>query len=82
MLIFELKAKLKLFQIDRKEVEILREYAPEWSNCSDFSEGSGSCYDDPRAELLTVDAIQWFMNHFFSEDISKTDSVIEKFDIM
>lgn len=66
-----------MLEIDGEEVEILRKYIPEWSDCSDFSDGPGSCYDDPRTELLTVDAIQWFIEHF-----GNNNPDFEPFDVM
>jgi len=68
-----------MIEIDGEEVDILREHCPEWSDCSDFSDGPGSCYDDPRAELLKMDAIQWFIDHFGEENENFT---IQAFDVI
>ena len=70
-----------MLEIDGEEVEILREYIPEWSDCADFSKGTGSCYDDSRAELLVVDAIKWFIDNF-GEIKSDDDMQAERFDVM
>lgn len=69
-----------MIEIDREVVEILREFAPEWSNCSDFCDNTGLCYDDPRAELLTEDAIKWFVDRF--EEQQYDDTKDKRFDVM
>jgi hypothetical protein len=68
------------FQIDGEEVDILRDYLPEWSDCLDFTE-TLSCYDDPRTDLFTGDAIQWFIDNFGS-DLDAKNSTMEPFDVM
>ena len=68
-----------MIEIDGEEVEILKKFAPEWSDCSDFSDGT-SCYDDPRAELLTEDAIKWFVDRFGDKQSDHTKH--KRFDVM
>jgi spermidine synthase len=77
--------KAFMIEIDAEEVEILREIIPEWSDCSDFTGGSGSCYDDSRAELMTTDAVKWFVDNFgkLGSDEDDTAKVsVERFDVM
>ena len=54
-----------ILEIDQELVDICAEYMPEWSDCSDI-DGSTvtSCFDDPRAKLVIVDAFRWFIDQF------------------
>jgi spermidine synthase len=74
-----------MIEIDAEEVQILRELIPEWSDCTDFTGGSGSCYDDPRAELRVADATKWFIDNFGQLDSDEDDAAkesVEPFDVM
>ncbi|KAL7476210.1 hypothetical protein ACHAW6_002088, partial [Cyclotella cf. meneghiniana] len=79
-----------MLEIDDEEVDILREFLPEWSDCSDFSDGSESCFDDPRTELYTVDAIEWFIDNFGTLNANANNTTmmrvpkgdVEPFDVM
>ena len=75
--------KALMLEIDGEEVELLRKFIPEWSDCSDFSENDRSCYDDPRTELLITDAIKWFIDNFGERRSDANDGARrEHFDVM
>merc|ERR1719221_2154944 len=54
-----------ILEIDQELTEICAEYLAEWSDCSDI-EGSlvNSCFDDPRARVVYVDAFKWFVETY------------------
>jgi S-adenosylmethionine/arginine decarboxylase-like enzyme len=53
-----------MIEIDEIMVKVLRQYLPEWSDCSDLRSIESNCFDDPRVEVVYADAIQWFINAF------------------
>jgi spermidine synthase len=55
-----------MIEIDKAMVNIAKQYLPEWSDCSMIVGSTPSCFDDPRAEVIYTDAIQW-MTELFSE---------------
>jgi S-adenosylmethionine/arginine decarboxylase-like enzyme len=64
--------------------EFGREHLQEWNDCSDFAynsdkEGYVSCFDDPRTDLHTVDAIGWFIDRF-GDDATIDES--QKYDVI
>ena len=66
----------KMIEIDEMMVDAARDHLPLFNDCSPFSEGS--CFDEPRADLLIEDAFAWFMNHFKLGEPSSE----EKFDVV
>ena len=42
-----------------------RKWLPALSNCT--GHGTPSCFDDPRVEVLNVDAFKWFKERFGDE---------------
>lgn len=55
----------KMIDIDEMMVNVAREYLPAFSDCSDISISTGgSCYDDPRAELIIADGRQYFNENY------------------
>ena len=67
-----------MVEIDEELVEMCAEHLPEWSDCSDIS-GVMSCFDDPRATLVFMDAFKWFIDKFGDDDGGNEE---EKFDVI
>ena len=67
----------KMIEIDEVMVEAAREHLPLLNDCSPFST-EGSCFDEPRTDLLTEDAFAWFMTRFKLGEPSSE----EKFDVV
>mmetsp|Transcript_14140 Transcript_14140/g.30833 ORF Transcript_14140/g.30833 Transcript_14140/m.30833 type:complete len:778 (-) Transcript_14140:74-2407(-) len=61
-----------MLEIDEVFMQLAREQMKEWNDCSEFSynnnetteDGYVSCFDDERANVLAVDAIEWFQQRF------------------
>uniref|UniRef100_A0A6U1Q2V6 PABS domain-containing protein n=1 Tax=Cyclophora tenuis TaxID=216820 RepID=A0A6U1Q2V6_CYCTE len=65
-----------MIEIDELMVESARQHLPLLNDCSPFS--SGSCFDEPRTDLLLEDAFAWFMTRFKLGEPSSE----EKFDLI
>jgi len=72
--------RVTMVEIDEVMVNVSRQYLPEWSDCS-MLEGSsgGSCFDDPRAEVVFTDAIAWFVENFGAKETVKEE---DRYDII
>lgn len=73
-----------MIEIDSEFLQIARENLQEWNDCSQLSynadkEGYVSCFDDARAEIHTVDAVDWFISRFGDKDASNTG---DQFDVI
>lgn len=68
--------RVTMIEIDEKMVQISRKYLPEWSDCSNLEGCAGSCFDDPRAEIIHADAVQWFLDRYGE------GSTNEKYDVI
>jgi len=53
-----------MIEIDDDMMKFSREHLPSWSDCSDIIGSRESCFDDPRAEIYALDAMEWFMDNF------------------
>ena len=71
--------KATMIEIDEAMVNTSRMYLPQWSDCSKIVGSAASCFDDPRAEVLYLDAVGWFLDHY--ED---TNNIAEadKYDVI
>uniref|UniRef100_A0A7S4MHK2 PABS domain-containing protein n=1 Tax=Odontella aurita TaxID=265563 RepID=A0A7S4MHK2_9STRA len=70
-----------MIEIDEELVDIAKEHLPFMSNCSTLEGApeSGSCFDDPRADLIFADGKHWFVDRFArEEDAARND----KFDVI
>ena len=72
--------KVIMVEIDPTMVQVSREYLPEWSDCSEFTEFA-SCMDDPRATVYYEDAIQWFIDRYGGDD-NKNMSTEDRVDVI
>lgn len=52
--------KVTMIELDRRVVEVAREYMPELSNCTDVVGSTPNCFDDPRAKIMYADAFKYF----------------------
>ena len=71
-----------MVELDAEVTDQCRKHMPKMSNCSWTSGTDGqfsSCFDDPRATVVTADASKWFKSHF-GDDACKSDA--EKFDVI
>ena len=53
-----------MIEIDDDMMKFSREHLPSWTDCSDIIGSRESCFDDPRAEVYALDAMEWFMDNF------------------
>lgn len=67
-----------MIEIDKKMVDLSKEYLPFWSDCSQLIGSADYCFDDPRVDAYFEDAFKWFINRF------SPDATIEaeKFDVI
>ena len=63
-----------MIEIDEELTNVSRTYLPDWSDCSDISSRTPSCFDDPRASLYFEDAFSFFLNEFGDEDDDDHDT--------
>jgi len=68
-----------MVEIDEIMVNVSRQFLPEWSDCSNIQGSTGSCFDDPRAQVYYEDAIAWFITRFGKN--AKVDPA-ERFDVI
>lgn len=59
--------RVMMIEIDKKMVELSKEYLPSWSDCSILIGSTPNCFDDPRVDLRYMDAFQWFVDTFPSD---------------
>ncbi len=71
--------KAVMIEIDEGVVELSREYLKEWPDCSDIVGSVNDCFEDPRAELLCEDGMQYFMSAFPTDEAVNG---IDKFDVI
>jgi len=69
---------VKMIEIDKDMIETSRKYLPDWNQCNDIFRSTHSCFDDPRADVLSEDALAWFIDRFPSK---KTVDGEERFDV-
>ncbi|KAL7482045.1 hypothetical protein ACHAW6_008440 [Cyclotella cf. meneghiniana] len=80
-----------VLEIDEALMGVAREVLREWNDCSDilFDDDSGgrreeeeekesyvSCFDDDRVSVHFVDAFQWFIDHYYSENNDPNDAIL------
>lgn len=53
-----------MIEIDKIMVELCQDYLSEWNDCSNLVGSAPSCFDDPRANVIYMDAVAWFTEHF------------------
>ena len=70
---------VKMIEIDKDMIETSRKYLPDWNQCDDIVGSTHSCFDDPRADVLSEDALAWFIDRFSSK---KTVDGEERFDVI
>jgi len=70
---------VKMIEIDKDMIETSRKYLPDWNQCNDIFRSTHSCFDDPRADVLSEDALAWFIDRFSSK---KTVDGEERFDVI
>lgn len=68
-----------MVEIDELMVNASKQYLPEWSDCSDLVGVESNCFDDPRAEIVYSDAIQWFIDRFGTETRGR---LVDAFDVV
>ena len=71
-----------MVELDQEVMDQCKKHMPSMSNCSWTSEAAGqfnSCFEDPRATIVTADASKWFRSHF-GGDACTSDA--EKFDVI
>jgi len=75
--------KATMIDLDEMMVDIAKQHLPFMSDCSDLvgSASSGSCFDDPRAEVLIEDGRQYFFDKYGpaagpTKDEDKVDVII------
>jgi spermidine synthase len=68
-----------MLEIDATMVSESRKHLPEWSDCSNIVGSADSCFDDPRTELHTKDAIMRFVENF--KYLQRVDPAM-KFDVI
>lgn len=56
--------QVKMIEIDELMIQIAREHLPFFNDCSDFVGVAPNCFDDERAEIITRDAKEWFMENY------------------
>jgi S-adenosylmethionine decarboxylase proenzyme len=57
-----------MIEVDEDMVKLSKQYLPEWSDCSMIVGSTPSCFDDPRAEVIYADAIDWMTSRFAEAD--------------
>jgi spermidine synthase len=53
-----------MIEIDGELIDIVREYMPSMSNCSDLVGRAENCFDDDLTNLILGDAKQWFLDRY------------------
>lgn len=69
--------KVVMIEIDELMVKASKQYIPEWSDCSELSGATSNCFDDPRAEIIYSDAIQWFIQRFGNESGTRPEDTFD-----
>jgi len=69
---------VKMIEIDKDMIEMSRKYLTDWNQCGNIVGSTHSCFDDPRADVLSEDALAWFIDRFPSK---KTVDGEERFDV-
>jgi len=54
--------KVVMVEIDEVMVNISKQFLPTWNDCSDLIDSADSCFDDPRAQVIFQDALQFFVD--------------------
>ncbi len=72
--------QVKMIEIDEMMIQIAREYLPFFNDCSDFVGVAPNCFDDERADIITRDAKEWFMENYGPRVESVPDE--EKFQVI
>eukprot|EP00523_Entomoneis_sp_CCMP467_P007398 CAMPEP_0168734392 /NCGR_PEP_ID=MMETSP0724-20121128/8790_1 /TAXON_ID=265536 /ORGANISM="Amphiprora sp., Strain CCMP467" /LENGTH=837 /DNA_ID=CAMNT_0008781495 /DNA_START=111 /DNA_END=2624 /DNA_ORIENTATION=- len=71
--------------------DVAPKYLPEWNDCRDLADNQKpgeddgsyvSCFEHPRANVHTVDAIAWFMDRFGPHPKPELNQEAEKFDVI
>lgn len=65
-------------EIDSELVQIVREFMPTMSDCSDLVGRAKNCFDDELVEMVYEDATQWF----FDRDAAVARGEVPKFDVL
>lgn len=56
-----------MVDIDEMMIDVSRKYLPEWSSCDNLVGSTASCFDEPRANVYTEDALAWFIDRFYTD---------------
>lgn len=67
-----------MIEIDKKMVDLSKEYLPFWSDCSELIGSTDYCFNDPRVDAYFEDAFKWFIDRFSPEPTIEA----EKFDVI
>ena len=70
-----------MIEIDKKMVNLSREYLPFWSDCSMLASSAASCFDDSRVEMYYEDAFKWFIDCYAAGGVG-TDNLEKPFDVI
>jgi hypothetical protein len=74
-----------MVEIDDALVQASRQYLPEWTDCS-FLPGSdsdnASCFDQERVQLLTTDAVAYFIDNYLHSPDDTDDKNNNLFDVI
>lgn len=63
-------------EIDSMVIDVSKQYLPQLSNCSDFVGFEGSCFDDPRTDVVITDAVKYFTENFGREKEGVFDVIV------
>ena len=66
-----------MIEIDEVMVNVSKQYLPEWSDCSMMVGSAPSCFDDPRAEVIYTDAINWITERFSNKDRVRPEDLFD-----
>ena len=50
------------------------------NDCSNIIGSAGSCFDDPRANILYTDAVSWFIDRYIN-NVSQSERT-DKYDVI
>lgn len=69
-----------MIEIDEELIQLVQEYMPNFSNCTDLVGLPNNCFDDERMTLIIQDASLWFLDRFGPQPIEKKPH--NKFDVV
>jgi S-adenosylmethionine decarboxylase proenzyme len=66
-----------MIEIDQELVELVREYMPYMSNCTDLVGRADNCFDDELTHLVLEDAQQWFVDRYGEEPTKEPEQLFD-----